>query len=159
RFGGGGAVPHFGLVTCEHQAEQVASIRLVVHHEHTQVTEVIGRRAAALRNFAGAGQMIESSPSRLLAGGGKWKRHCEARALPLPATRGADCSAVRLRQVAHDCQPQTETAVRPARVVLELAEAVEDEGEKLRFYPLAGVAHGEPDIGALAFETDLDLPF
>jgi len=43
----------------------------------------------------------------------------------------------------------------PRRGALELAEAVEDVGEKLRLDSLAGVPHGEPNVGALAFKTDL----
>ena len=47
----------------------------------------------------------------------------------------------------------------PRRAALELAEAVEDEGEKLRLDPLAGVAHGDRNAGGLAFKTDRNLPF
>ena len=58
--------------------------------------------------------------------------------------------------MAHD-RPPAETAGGPRQAALELAEAVEDEGEKLRLDPLAGVAHGERDALALAFKADLDL--
>src|SRR5687767_13034256 len=79
--------------------------------------------------------------------------------MPPAATGGANCPAVQLHQVTHNRQTQTETAMYPRRAALELAEPVEDEGEKSRLDPLAGVAHGEPDVRAFAFETDRDLSF
>src|SRR6266542_6408183 len=102
--------------------------------------------------------MIAPGPSRRLAGGGQRKGHSKGCALSPPATGGADCSAVQLHQMAHDRQPQTETAVRPRRASLELAETVEDKGEKLRLDPLAGVAHSDRNMRSLAFEADRDLP-
>jgi hypothetical protein len=63
-----------------------------------------------------------------------------------------------LHQMAHNRQPQTETAMPARRVSFELAEAVEYEGEKLRLDPLASVAHGDCNARGLAFKADLDLP-
>src|SRR5262249_61362705 len=55
-------------------------------------------------------------------------------------------------------KPQPEAAMRTPRVAFELAESVEDKGEKLRLDPRAGVAHRDRNVRALAFKTDSDLP-
>src|SRR5262249_61719279 len=65
---------------------------------------------------------------------------------------------MQLHQMAPNRQPQPETAMRTPRVAFELAEAVEDKGEKLRLDPRAGVAHRDRNVRALAFKTDSDLP-
>jgi hypothetical protein len=65
---------------------------------------------------------------------------------------------MQFHQMAHYRQPQAETAMCPPRVAFELAEAVEDEGEKLRLDPHAGVAHNDRDVLDLALKTDSDLP-
>ena len=65
----------------------------------------------------------------------------ETRAATCAATLGLHCPAVEFNQVANDCEAEAEAAVPARRAGIRLAKAVEDEGQKLRVNPFAGICN------------------
>src|ERR1051325_3985759 len=72
--------------------------------------------------------------------------------------RGVKLSAVQLDQMTHDRQAQPEPAVLARARAVGLAKALEDEGQKLRLDSRAGIADGDLDVRANAFESHLHAP-
>src|SRR5205085_10786599 len=82
----------------------------------------------------------------------------ERRAAPLAVAVRADCAAVHLREVAHDCEAESEAAVRARRRRVGLAEALEDVRQEAGADALPGVAHANLRVGAGALQANLDAP-